>query len=234
MRSLTTDDAHQAGETYHAGVDRTPSEGILNLIDELRAALDDLELGILDRDPDSPTHDLRGNFTVATLTELASRRGRIGYPTASMSGGRRGSVKDDENVPMPPLSDPVGEAVVADNDNTFRRPAADIRRYLTGARGDLAAAVSALSSATPKQRSEAELEPRCRSCARLDVFEHVYRAGSELCRWCYDFNVLHRTEPPLELLDLHHRGARITSRMITDALAAPARRRRRGKARARR
>lgn len=66
----------------------------------------------------------------------------------------------------------------------------------------------------------------CRSCYRNDRHHqpierdregHAYFAG--LCRWCGAFKAEHQVEPPLELLRARHLGQRITTRMVTSALA---------------
>ena len=55
----------------------------------------------------------------------------------------------------------------------------------------------------------------CTSCARLQKAEPVGDKGRRgLCRWCADFEDAERTLPPLALLDLRHRGARITSAVV--------------------
>jgi len=54
----------------------------------------------------------------------------------------------------------------------------------------------------------------CDSCLRLHRCEPRFRG--RLCRWCYSFVAAENRHPSLELLDAHHRGVRITAKMITD------------------
>jgi hypothetical protein len=54
----------------------------------------------------------------------------------------------------------------------------------------------------------------CESCIRLQRCEPRHRG--KLCRWCGDFLAAEGRRPSVDLLDAHHRGVRITSRMITD------------------
>jgi hypothetical protein len=51
----------------------------------------------------------------------------------------------------------------------------------------------------------------CTSCERLRLAEPVGAKGRRgLCRWCADFEDAENMPPPLALLDLRHRGGRIT------------------------
>lgn len=52
----------------------------------------------------------------------------------------------------------------------------------------------------------------CESCLRLQRCEPRFRG--KLCRWCYTFVSEQGRRPSVELLDSHHRGVRITARMI--------------------
>lgn len=224
-------------DTISDGIERTRSQLIAERLAELRSALDDLEQGVLDRDPESPTHRRRGRFTVFELIELSRRKHRIGYPTSSLGGGGSRPARDEDGEPLPNYSDPVGGAVAAELDpggNPYRQPAADVDRHLREARRHLGAAVTVLADLTPKPKPDRDLEPGCRSCARLGKYAPVSRG--DLCRWCADFDYKHRTAPPPRILAMHHRGMRITQRMINDALAPNARtnRRSRRKGRARR
>lgn len=54
----------------------------------------------------------------------------------------------------------------------------------------------------------------CDSCLRLHRCEPRFRG--RLCRWCYGFVSEEGRHPSLELLDSHHRGVRITAKMIAD------------------
>lgn len=52
----------------------------------------------------------------------------------------------------------------------------------------------------------------CESCLRLQRCEPRHRG--RLCRWCGTFVATQGRRPSVELLDAHHRGVRITARMI--------------------
>ena len=52
----------------------------------------------------------------------------------------------------------------------------------------------------------------CTSCLRIHQCAPRYRG--DLCRWCYDFHTAQGKQPSIELLDAHHRGTRITERMV--------------------
>lgn len=67
----------------------------------------------------------------------------------------------------------------------------------------------------------------CESCLRLHRCEPRHRGP--LCRWCGTFVATQGRRPSLELLDAHHRGVRITARMIE--ADHPARRRTKSKKR---
>jgi hypothetical protein len=55
----------------------------------------------------------------------------------------------------------------------------------------------------------------CRSCARLHTMVPVGDKGRRgLCRWCADFEDAEKVLPPLALLDLRHRGGRITTALV--------------------
>jgi hypothetical protein len=65
--------------------------------------------------------------------------------------------------------------------------------------------------------------PGCRSCARTEGhngprFVEVHY--KDRCRWCYDFNRVYKTDPPVELVEAHHAGKRITERMVLVSLRA--------------
>ena len=55
----------------------------------------------------------------------------------------------------------------------------------------------------------------CTSCSRLQKAEPVGEKGRRgLCRWCADFQDAEGQLPPLALLDVRHRGARITTATV--------------------
>lgn len=55
----------------------------------------------------------------------------------------------------------------------------------------------------------------CRSCERLEKAEPIGEKGRRgLCRWCADFEDSEKILPPLALLDMRHRGERITTAAV--------------------
>jgi hypothetical protein len=55
----------------------------------------------------------------------------------------------------------------------------------------------------------------CRSCERLEKAEPIGDKGRRgLCRWCADFEDAEKMLPPLALLDMRHRGERITTAAV--------------------
>lgn len=61
-------------------------------------------------------------------------------------------------------------------------------------------------------------EPGCRSCAKVKnsddkpTWMPVSRAG--LCDWCYRYRLAEGTDPPVTIVEAHHRGERITTRHL--------------------
>lgn len=200
------------------------------MLDEARSLLHSIEHGVV-RDPKTGERGLN----VYGLLDWAKAARGDGFPRgATREGGGPGTVLDEENVPMPPLSDPVGELVVAE-DNSVRRSAADVRRGIRSAIDDLRMAVSALMKAD-KPPPAIVTDPGCRSCWRRKVWMAVAKVTKRvrvvdddgnvefveedvpLCRWCYDWNAAHKSDPPLEILQLHHEGRRITDRLVREVL----------------
>lgn len=216
---------------------RGEDDDILEMIEAAREALDDLEKGVLDRNPDSRTFGLRGDLTAVELLRRARRGTRDGYPTRSIGsgGGPSSDVFDDEEtgqrVVLPPRSDPVADLVIARNDpdrakaDPIRRRAADLKRLVRGAVGNLTVAVGTLSKAEPPK---AVAEPACRVHAALGLWAAVHRG--DRCRWCDDFFRAEGVDPPEDLLRARDEGKRITNRMVKEALK-PRAPRQRGKRR---
>ena len=73
----------------------------------------------------------------------------------------------------------------------------------------------------PSTESEVHKAKWCRSCARLHTAVPVGDKGRRgLCRWCADFEDAEKVLPPLSLLDLRHRGGRITTALVQRELKA--------------
>lgn len=144
---------------------------------------------------------------VATqLPELISviKESSAGYPT-----GHEGRTELDEN----------DEAVTYDSRTQSAALHPDPAR---DARKDLERNVKALRNAavnldglrqawltTTKDRPKGDGEPGCTSCNRLKMWAPVHRDGR--CKWCYEWWLANKQEPPIPLLRAHHEGRRITS-----------------------
>lgn len=64
-----------------------------------------------------------------------------------------------------------------------------------------------------------------RWCARhLEIGVCEPRHRGDRCRWCYEFELLHKRPPPLSLLGVKHRYGRVTKEQVDEALDADARR----------
>lgn len=147
------------------------------------------------------------------------------------------NVTDDQGIPMPPLADPVGEAVA----RTVTTQAAShpdlqrARQLINDADAALGEALTLVYRHCPRihdpevhgdgNDQHPTGEPSCESCARLGHFEAVYRAGR--CRWCYDFRIANDgVDPPATILEKRHRGERIYDADLKRARTVMRRRRR--------
>jgi hypothetical protein len=73
----------------------------------------------------------------------------------------------------------------------------------------------------PSTETEQARAKWCRSCARLQHMVPVGEKGRRsLCRWCADFEDAEKVLPPLSLLDLRHRGGRISTALVQRELRA--------------
>lgn len=181
-----------------------PTHGQLTeMLDELRGAIDDLRLGILDR---SKPNGRRWSLTVFELLDRARVR-------------RRDKLVPAERPRARAYGDPtVGDAIerVTDEDpdlRAWRSLLIDLQTMLTYGRH----AVGTLATATPAQQRPDRIEVGCRVCSRPGKPEPVYR--SERCRWCYDFwrqwscDGVSVDVPPA-ILRARREGKRITYAMI--------------------
>ncbi len=150
------------------------------------------------------------------LIRLAAAARRDGFPTQSMRGSSRSSVLDEDGFAVAPVSDPTGELASGDRIvDPIKEHLRSVMRGLTDAVGALRTARGALV----KSSQYAEIgpgEPRCASCARLNEWGTVYR--SERCRWCYEFWLRWKRDPPIDLLRARLKeGKRITTQMEREA-----------------
>lgn len=208
---------------------RMPDDTQLSrMLSELREALDQLEQGaIVDRYDDAGRKvGVRRTPSLGHLMVLVSAARRDGFRSRSMGGGAPASVVDDEGVPMPPLSDPVGE-VAADPVKVvdpIRVAAERCLRNLAHALGDIRTARGSLISAYDGIK-EAPGDPACVPHAAAGIFERAERGNR--CSWCYRFWLAEKLTPPVELVRAKAEGKRITTSLVEQALrgAKPKKRR---------
>jgi hypothetical protein len=194
------------------------TEQVAELINVSRHALDDLELGVLDR---SKPHAGRGDLSIFDLMRRVAKGMRDGYPTQSSlrGSGGAGTVMDDEGKAMPPVSDPVGE-LVADRiggtgqPDAWRAAARESIEALDQAAAHLVAAVCALAKVQPPKDPPAE--PGCAVHAKHKMYEEVDKDG--LCRKCYEWRRAMHCDPPALVLKTWADGKRLTSRIIERAM----------------
>lgn len=135
--------------------------------------------------------------------------------------GSAGTVLDEDGYPIPPLSDPTGNGVVAMLDGTRKRSSVrDELLVLNGALSEVLGHVRQAHGAMARAMvppGELLNPDACVVHLRHGFgFEPVYRCRS--CRWCYQFSLAEGVDPPYALLDARSRGQRITERMVADAL----------------
>lgn len=166
---------------------------------------------------------------LATLYELDRRLASVEVFDGFRSSvrpmeGSAGSVLDEDGFPVPPLSDPTGDGVVAVLDGTRRRSSvredvALLNACMAEVRGIVRQADGARARAmVPDDAGSAKLNPdACQNHERHGQgFAPVYR--SERCRRCYDFWLVEGVDMPLDLVVAYDRGVRVTERMVSDAL----------------
>lgn len=192
--------------------DRIEGEQLAELIEEATAALDLLAHGR------TATPKMAAVIPAATLLARSRQPSRDGYASSSRGGGSGpSSVKDDENMPMPPLADPVGELVVAaPTADPIRQAANTVLRKLTHAVDDLRKATGALAGASPSTRPAGE--PGCSSHERIGIWEPVEKGGR--CWWCYDWQAVHGEDPDVRILQARAEGRRITTKLVDEVIGA--------------
>lgn len=135
--------------------------------------------------------------------------------------GSKATVVDEDGVPMPDLSDPVGEAVVSmlagdRRPSTVREDVKLLNATFAEIRGLARMADGARDRAMlPDDKT---LDPECCEVHKRHEFgvEPLHRSGR--CRWCYDFWLAEGVDPPLPLLKARAEGRRITQQMVMDSL----------------
>lgn len=189
------------------------------LIATARDLLDDLEAGVLNHGTGE-----RSQLTAAELVRQARRRTRDGYRTSVRPrAGGASSVLDDQDVPMPPVPDPVGELVVADADaDPVRRCARQLAAWLISAIDDLAAARQAVLDAQPPLVVVHD-DPGCVSHGRFTGKDRrplwvPVEEGRTRCSWCHDWWLAHSADPAEPILRAHDAGRRITTKLVKELL----------------
>lgn len=188
---------------------RTADDQLAELIEQARRFLDIIEEG---RTAQAEKPAIISGFTLLKRTKPR----RDGHRPNTLGGGTRASVLDDEGDPMPPVNDPVGELVVntATHIDPARRRAKTMLNQLDRAVGNLSGAVSALGQASTP--APVEDNPGCRNHQRIGQWEPIDR--SERCWWCYQWNLAHGEDAPIEILERRARGERITTKVVEQVL----------------
>lgn len=124
-------------------------------------------------------------------------------------------------------TDPTGDAGITHDQ--ARRDERNLRKHLNTAIAAIyrATAIAAAYPAEAATRPEIEATPGedwCRCCWKddhycepipLDTTGAPYYRG--LCRWCGAFKAREGFEPPTNLVEVHHRGDRVTPGMVATA-----------------
>lgn len=113
------------------------------------------------------------------------------------------------------VSDPTGNAVAEERPDVADW-ALDCLTEIDGFYALAKSVQNRVRRLMPPEASE-EGEAGCRSCRRLPKnWSPIHR--SERCRWCYDFWLVEKVDPPTELLIARQEGKRITDRMVRESL----------------
>lgn len=193
-------------------MNRPDERQLRDAIDEARAILDDMELGVLDR---SRPDGRRWSLSAFELRERASIRTRDGFPPAN-GGGSGGQTKkggDYGGGVVPALALAPGEGRSEDRQH-WDRFLLDLQCGLVYLRRT----IDDLVKATPAQRHPDRPNLTCcRVCSRPNDEPVIYR--SERCRWCWEFWRLWGVDAPEPILKLRREGRRITENIIRAELA---------------
>lgn len=170
-----------------------------NLLDEIRAIVDDFERGILDRSkPDGRRWSLTAEQLMARAK--ASPRG--------VTGGASGRTPRYASDGSRPGSTPALALSVSEERKVWDEWLIDVQVALTYLRH----AIDIQAKATPAQQHPDRLEVGCRVCSRPGKPEPIYRA--ERCEWCYRFWLLWKADVPEAILRRRRQGQSITEQMI--------------------
>lgn len=148
---------------------------------------------------------------------------RDGYPTRSMgNAGSPTNQLDDDGTPIPQHPDPVSTIVISRDEagDPIGQAIANMVDKIANARRHLEGAGSDAARARPPIKLPDPDSIWCKSCERADHREP--RDEGELCRWCADWKRNHGQLPWPELVDMHHRGKRITPARIAEVQRARA------------
>lgn len=195
------------------------------LMASLRASLGQLERGAVVVEYDERGAESR-RFTppLSQVFLLMSTARRDGFKGSSFGGGAPASVKDDEGVPMPPLSDPTGELASSNVKviDPIRRHAIAALRAMVDADNHLRRASSEMVAAfEEKDLNAGDGKPACVAHAAAGFYEEAVRpeALPERCQWCYRFQLEQNgIDPTPELIKLKVRGIRLTERIVKEAM----------------
>lgn len=190
------------------------------LLTGARSALDDLELGVLDRD-----RRTRGHLTAYDLAAQARKRTRDGFPTASnfrRIGGGGGATEAD------PTYARAAESVDEPDRDPLRHADHRVREALALASKLLDVAVLELVKAQPPLLNEGG-EPGCVVHARIvdDLGTEkrrrwVPRADKgdgrlhDRCGWCHRWWIAEGEDPPEALVRAHDDGRKLTTKLVAE------------------
>lgn len=156
-------------------------------------------------------------LVLRTLAEL-----QPGYPTGGGGPGRRNDVSDPtgELATGGAAGDPVRQAY-DELETALAQAAAALLRAQTVVRAWRPPAGQWRDSLTDQATAALanSNDPWCQSCLRVARFVPPRTQGSRLCRWCGDMaRACERDVPPLQLVERHAQGRRITDADVRRAL----------------
>ena len=155
-------------------------------------------------------------LVLRTLAEL-----QPGYPTGGAGPGRRNDVSDPTGqlATGGAAADPVRQAqdeldlALAQAAGALMRARALVRTWRPPA-GQWRDSLTDQATAALANNND----PWCQSCLRAARFVPPRTQGSRLCRWCSDMaRTCGRDLPPLQLVERHAQGRRITDKDIERA-----------------
>lgn len=158
-------------------------------------------------------------LVLRTLADL-----QPGYPTGGAGPGQRNQVADPtgELATGGAAGDPARQAL-DELEDTLAQAAACLLRAQTLVRAWRPPAGRWRDSLTDQATAALanSNDPWCQSCLRVSRFVPPRTQGSRLCRWCADMaRTCGRDLPPLQLVERHAQGRRITDADIRRATGA--------------